>query len=69
MLTSNEAAKVGVSHNNLVAVQNTNIVHDTAAKIREDPMFAIKQQEQAEYATLMSNPPHLQVMKERAGII
>ncbi|KAG8682062.1 RNA-splicing factor, partial [Ceratobasidium sp. 395] len=69
MLTGDEAAKVGASHKNFIAVQNANTARDTASKIREDPMFAIKQQEQAEYAALMSNPLRLRAMKERAGIV
>ncbi|KAG8708224.1 RNA-splicing factor [Ceratobasidium sp. 394] len=69
MLTGDEAAKVGASHKNFIAVQNANTVRDTAAKIREDPMFAIKQQEQAEYAALMTNPLRLRALKERAGIV
>ncbi|CEL57000.1 Pre-mRNA-splicing factor cwf25 OS=Schizosaccharomyces pombe (strain 972 / ATCC 24843) GN=cwf25 PE=1 SV=1 [Rhizoctonia solani AG-1 IB] len=69
MLKGDESAKVGASHKNFIAVQNANNVRDTAAKIREDPMFAIKQQEQAEYAALMSNPLRLRAMKERAGIV
>ncbi|KAG8716655.1 RNA-splicing factor [Ceratobasidium sp. 394] len=69
MLTVDEVAKVRASHKNFIAVQNANTVHNTAAKIREDPMFAIKQQEQAEYAALMTNPLHLRALKERAGIV
>ncbi|CAE7224350.1 unnamed protein product [Rhizoctonia solani] len=69
MLKGDESAKVGAAHKNFIAVQNANNIRDTAAKIREDPMFAIKQQEQAEYATLMSNPLRLRAMKERAGIV
>ncbi|KAF8755909.1 N-terminal domain of CBF1 interacting co-repressor CIR [Rhizoctonia solani] len=69
MLKGDESSKVGASHKNFIAVQNANNVRDTAAKIREDPMFAIKQQEQAEYASLMSNPLRLRAMKERAGIM
>jgi hypothetical protein len=38
---------------------------DTAAKIREDPLFAIKQQEQAAYQALMSNPLRLKQLKEK----
>ncbi|KAG8758763.1 RNA-splicing factor, partial [Ceratobasidium sp. 423] len=69
MLKGDESAKVGASHKNFIAVQNANTIRDTAAKIREDPMFAIKQQEQAEYASLMSNPLRLRALKERAGIV
>ena len=36
--------------------QNANTVRDTAAKVREDPMLAIKRKEQAAYEELMKNP-------------
>jgi hypothetical protein len=38
-----------------------------AAKIREDPLFAIKQQEAAAYEALMSNPLKLKELKARSG--
>lgn len=41
---------------------------DVAAKIREDPMFAIKQQEQAAYQALLKDPARLRAMKKAAGI-
>lgn len=43
-------------------------MRDTAAKIREDPLLAIKQQEQSAYQALLSNPLRLKAMKEKAGI-
>lgn len=43
-------------------------MRDTAAKIREDPLLAIKQQEQAAYQALMANPLRLREMQERNGI-
>ncbi|KAF7320477.1 Cir-N domain-containing protein [Mycena kentingensis (nom. inval.)] len=52
ILTADENAKVsGASHKNFIAVQNANNARDIAAKIREDPLFAIKQQEQTANAT------------------
>ena len=36
-----------------------------AAKIREDPLLAIKQQEQAAYQALMNNPLRLREMRKR----
>lgn len=47
------------------AQQNANTARDTAAKIREDPLFAIKQQEQAAYQALMNNPLRLKALKEK----
>ena len=61
--------QVGASHKNFIAVQNANSARDTAAKVREDPLFAIKQQEQAAYQTLLSNPLRLKELQERNGIV
>ncbi|KNZ75031.1 Pre-mRNA-splicing factor CWC25 [Termitomyces sp. J132] len=68
ILTADENAKIGASHKNFIAVQNANNVRDIAAKIREDPLLAIKQQEQAALQALMSNPLRLREMQERNGI-
>lgn len=54
-----------VKEQNLQAVQNANTARDTAAKIREDPLFAIKQQEQAAYQALMSNPLRLKQLRDK----
>ncbi|KAF8229920.1 hypothetical protein L208DRAFT_1284439, partial [Tricholoma matsutake] len=59
----------GASHKNFIAVQNTNNAHDIAAKICKDPLLTIKQQEQAVYQALVSNPLHLREMQEQNGII
>ncbi|KAG2156665.1 Pre-mRNA splicing factor-domain-containing protein [Suillus bovinus] len=68
ILTADENAQLGASHKNFIAIQNANNVRDIAAKIREDPLLAIKQQEQAAYQALMSNPLRLREMQERNGI-
>ncbi|OCF41507.1 pre-mRNA-splicing factor CWC25 [Kwoniella heveanensis CBS 569] len=47
---------VGASHREFIAVQNANNPRDTAAKIREDPLLAIKKQEQAALTALMNRP-------------
>ncbi|KAG9096832.1 RNA-splicing factor [Ceratobasidium sp. UAMH 11750] len=65
-VTGDEAASIT---QNFIAVQNANTARDTATKIREDPTFATKQQEQAEYAALVSNPLRPRAMKERAGVV
>ena len=49
-------------------MQNANSIRDIASKIREDPLLLIKQQEQAAYQTLMSNPLRLRELQERNGI-
>lgn len=68
ILTADENAQLGASHKNFIAIQNANNARDIAAKIREDPLLAIKQQEQAAYQALMSNPLRLREMQERNGI-
>ena len=61
-------SKVGASHKTFIATQFANTVRDTAAKVREDPLFAIKQQEQAAYQALMSNPLRLKQLQEKNGM-
>lgn len=51
-----------------IAIQNANTANDVAAKIREDPMFAIKQQEQAAYQALLKDPTRLRQMRAAAGL-
>ncbi|KAI0639569.1 Pre-mRNA splicing factor-domain-containing protein [Trametes polyzona] len=68
ILTADENEKVGAAHKNFIATQYANTARDTAAKIREDPLLAIKQQEQAAYQALMSNPLRLRELQERTGI-
>ncbi|KAL5533923.1 hypothetical protein ACEPAG_383 [Sanghuangporus baumii] len=68
LLIADENEKVGAAHKNFIAVQNANTARDVASKIREDPLLAIKQQEQAAYQALMSNPLRLKEMQKKAGI-
>ena len=65
---SHSFPQIGASHKNFIAVQNANTSRDIAAKVREDPLLAIKQQEAAAYEALMSNPLRLREMQERNGI-
>ncbi|KAI0652009.1 Pre-mRNA splicing factor-domain-containing protein [Trametes meyenii] len=68
ILTADENEKIGAAHKNFIATQYANTARDTAAKIREDPLLAIKQQEQAAYQAVMSNPLRLRELQERTGI-
>ncbi|KAF9566092.1 hypothetical protein CPC08DRAFT_704180 [Agrocybe pediades] len=68
ILTADENEKVGAAHKNFIAVQNANTSRDIAAKIREDPLLAIKQQEQAAYQALLSNPLRLAKMQKELGV-
>ncbi|GAC99814.1 hypothetical protein PHSY_007417 [Pseudozyma hubeiensis SY62] len=51
-----------------ISLQNANSARDLAAKVREDPMLAIKQQEQAAYEALLRDPARLRQLKMQAGI-
>ncbi|EJD51978.1 hypothetical protein AURDEDRAFT_98713 [Auricularia subglabra TFB-10046 SS5] len=68
MLIGDENAKLGAAHKDFIAVQNANTQRDILAKIREDPLLAIKQQEQAAYQALMNNPLRLKEIQEKSGM-
>ncbi|THH19037.1 hypothetical protein EW146_g2040 [Bondarzewia mesenterica] len=68
ILIADENEKLGAAHKSFIAVQNANSARDTAVKVREDPLFAIKQQEAAAYEALKSNPLRLRELQERNGI-
>ncbi|EPT01535.1 hypothetical protein FOMPIDRAFT_1120202 [Fomitopsis schrenkii] len=68
ILTAGENEKLGAAHKSFIATQYANTARDTASKVREDPLLAIKQQEKAAYEALMSNPLRLREMQQRAGI-
>ena len=68
LIFASSSFQLGASHKNFIAVQNANSTRDIQSKIREDPLLAIKQQEQAAYQALMSNPLRLREMQERNGI-
>ncbi|KIM70194.1 hypothetical protein SCLCIDRAFT_511627 [Scleroderma citrinum Foug A] len=68
ILIGDEHVKLGASHKSFIAVQNANTPRDVANKVREDPLLAMKQQEQAAYQALMSNPLRLRELQERTGI-
>ena len=45
------------------SIQNANSARDTAAKIREDPLLAIKRQEQLQYEKILKNPKRLKELR------
>lgn len=49
------------------AVQNANTARDTASKIRDDPLLAIKKQEQAAYEAMMNDPVKRRMLLKAAG--
>lgn len=46
-----------------ISLQNANTARDTASKIREDPLLAIKQQEQLAYEKMKKNPARLKALQ------
>ncbi len=65
--TENQKLKKEATEESFMALQNANTARDTAAKIREDPMLAIKQKEQAAYETLMNDPVSRRRLLKEAG--
>ncbi|KAI9791329.1 MAG: RNA-splicing factor [Piccolia ochrophora] len=55
--TEHKKLEKAASQDSFMALQHANTLRDTAAKVREDPMLAIKRQEQAAYEAMMNDPP------------
>ncbi|KAH6885226.1 pre-mRNA-splicing factor CWC25 [Thelonectria olida] len=51
-----------------MALQNANSARDTASKIRDDPLLAIKRQEQAAYEAMMNNPTKRRQLLASMGV-
>lgn len=58
LIKGNELEKLekNAGQESFMALQNANSARDTAAKIRDDPLLAIKRQEQAAYKAMMNDP-------------
>ncbi|KAI0173594.1 Pre-mRNA splicing factor-domain-containing protein [Hypoxylon sp. FL1284] len=54
--SDHENLKKAAGAESFMALQNSNTEKDTAVKIREDPLLAIKKQEQAAYEAMMNDP-------------
>ncbi|OTA58567.1 hypothetical protein K449DRAFT_385526 [Hypoxylon sp. EC38] len=54
--SDHEKLKKSAGTESFIALQNANTERDTAMKIREDPLLAIKKQEQAAYEAMMNDP-------------
>ncbi|KAI2611810.1 Pre-mRNA splicing factor-domain-containing protein [Hypoxylon sp. NC1633] len=54
--SDHENLKKSAGTESFMALQNANTERDTASKIREDPLLAIKKQEQAAYEAMMNDP-------------
>ncbi|KAE8440834.1 hypothetical protein EG329_006396 [Mollisiaceae sp. DMI_Dod_QoI] len=69
LIKGNEHKKLEkqASEQSFMALQNANTLRDTAAKVREDPMLAIKRQEQAAYEAMMNDPIKRRQLLAAAG--
>ena len=65
--TENKKLEKGASEESFMALKKANTARDTAAKIREDPLLAIKQKEQAAYEALMNDPVSRRRLLKEAG--
>ncbi|OLN96446.1 Pre-mRNA-splicing factor CWC25 [Colletotrichum chlorophyti] len=54
--TEHKSLEKQAGQESFMALQTANTARDTAAKIREDPLLAIKRQEQAAYEAMMNDP-------------
>lgn len=65
--TEHKKLEKQAAEDSFMALQNANTLRDTAAKVREDPMLAIKRQEQAAYEAMMNDPVKRRQMLALAG--
>ncbi|KAJ9606593.1 RNA-splicing factor [Cladophialophora chaetospira] len=65
--SENQKLEKAAKEESFMALQNANTARDTAAKIREDPMLAIKKQEQAAYDAMMNDPIKRKLLLKAAG--
>ncbi|OHE92999.1 hypothetical protein CORC01_11722 [Colletotrichum orchidophilum] len=54
--TEHKSLEKQAGQESFMALQTANTARDTAAKVREDPLLAIKRQEQAAYEAMMNDP-------------
>lgn len=67
--TEHKKLEKSASVDTFMALQNANTVRDTAAKIREDPLLAIKRQEQAAYEAMVNDPVRRRQLLKAAGAV
>ena len=65
--TENQKLEKSSNEESFMAMQNANTARDTALKVREDPMLAIKKQEQAAYEAMMNDPVKRRMLLKAAG--
>lgn len=66
--TDNKKLEKAAGQESFIALQNANSARDTAAKIRDDPLLAIKRQEQAAYEAMMNDPIRRRQLLSSMGI-
>lgn len=65
--TESQNLKKSSEEDSFMALQHANTARDTAAKVRDDPMLAIKKQEQAAYEVMINDPVKRRMMLKAAG--
>ncbi|KZF19862.1 hypothetical protein L228DRAFT_270639 [Xylona heveae TC161] len=65
--TEHKKLEKAADEGSFMALQSANTVRDTAAKVRDDPMLAIKKQEQAAYEAMMNDPSRRRQLLKAAG--
>ncbi|KAI4209480.1 MAG: hypothetical protein LQ351_007611 [Letrouitia transgressa] len=65
--TENRKLEKSAPEESFMALQKANTARDTASKVREDPLLAIKKQEQAAYEALMHDPVRQRLLMKSAG--
>ncbi|KAG5916463.1 RNA-splicing factor [Claviceps africana] len=66
--TEHKKLEKAAGEDSFMALQNANTARDTAAKVREDPLLAIKRQEQAAYEAMMNDPIRRRQLLSSMGV-
>ncbi|OAQ59857.2 pre-mRNA-splicing factor CWC25 [Pochonia chlamydosporia 170] len=66
--TDHKKLEKSAGEDSFMALQNANSARDTASKIRDDPLLAIKRQEQAAYEAMMNDPIKRRQLMANMGI-
>ncbi|KAJ6438113.1 pre-mRNA-splicing factor CWC25 [Purpureocillium lavendulum] len=66
--TEHKQLEKAAGEESFMALQNANSARDTASKIRDDPLLAIKRQEQAAYEAMMNDPIKRRQLLSSMGI-
>ncbi|MCJ1308295.1 RNA-splicing factor [Agyrium rufum] len=65
--TESKGLEKGAGEESFMALQRANTIKDTSAKIREDPMLAIKKKEQAAYEAMINDPAKRRTLLKASG--